>query len=64
MPDNLVTKIKVFIPGYNFYPLELSLKWMKNYYNRGLQKYNFIMPPSSVGFGWIGNIFKLFKHGK
>lgn len=24
----------VFIPGYNFYPLSLALKWMRGYYNR------------------------------
>jgi len=34
MIDKLLTRVKVFIPGYNFYPLSLAVKWLKGYYNR------------------------------
>jgi hypothetical protein len=29
-----LTHLKVFIPGYNFFPLSMSYKWLREYYNR------------------------------
>jgi hypothetical protein len=34
MIDKILTHLKVFVPGYNLYPLSLAYKWLRAYYNR------------------------------